>query len=292
MINLEWYRIFWHTAKAENLTRAADELHITQPSVSYALKQLEQALEVKLYHRLARGIQLTAEGEALLAYVEQSLQLLEAGKQQVQSMKQLDSGQIRIGASDSLIKHLLLPHLNAFHAAYPGVRIRLSRGKTLEVLQRLHDRLIDCAIVHMPIEDPRLNIRQLAQLETLFVAGEAYRHLQGRSMAPAELAALPLLMLSPGSSTRVCLEQWFATHGHTSAPDMELGSIELLAEFARLGYGAAFTARSFVQQELDAGTLFELRASVPLPWQGVALATRNDLPLSLAAERFIQLIFT
>ncbi|MBW7460722.1 LysR family transcriptional regulator, partial [Paenibacillus sepulcri] len=76
-LNMEWYRIFLHTAKVENLTKAAQQLHMTQPSVSYAIKQLEDSLDVKLFDRLSKGVKLTAEGAALLEYVEPSFALID-----------------------------------------------------------------------------------------------------------------------------------------------------------------------------------------------------------------------
>src|SRR5690606_3505113 len=89
--------------------------------------------------------------------------------------KQLNVGEIRIGASDSLIKHLLLPQLNTFHHQYPTIRIRLSRGKTPEITKRVKEGEIDFALVHMPIDDSELNIQTLVELEDIFVVGEAYQ---------------------------------------------------------------------------------------------------------------------
>lgn len=290
MFNLEWYRIFLHTAHKGNLTKAALELHITQPSVSYAIKQMEETLGLKLFHRLSKGVELTAEGRALLKYVEQSFTLLDAAQKHVQDLKQLTEGEIRIGASDSLIKHLLLPQLNLFHKEYPGIRIRLTHGKTPDITQRLIEGEIDCAIVHMPINDPQLSVQKLAMLEDCFVVGEAYRELAGRLLSVNDLAELPLLLLSPGSSTRVFVEQWFAVRGLSVKPDIELGSIDLLAEFARLGYGAAFITRSFVEEDLLNGKLFELRLAETLPPRSIGFAVRRDMQLSIATEHFVRIL--
>lgn len=290
MINLEWYRIFLVTARFLNLTKAAKELHITQPSVSYAIKQMEDALELKLFHRLSKGVELTEEGHALFEYVDKSFAMLDSAQKHLQNLKQLNEGEIRIGASDSLIKHLLLPYLNEFHKEYPGIRIRLSHGKTPEITQRLKEGEIDCAVFHMPVNDPQLNIQTLAVLEDCFVVGKDYKEMANRSHTAEELAEFPLILLSQGSSTRTFVEQWFATKGLMVKPDMELGSIDLLAEFARLGYGAAFISRSFVQEELNHGKLFELRLDDPLPPRNIGFAIRRDMHLSVAAEAFVRML--
>ncbi|WP_338555401.1 LysR family transcriptional regulator [Paenibacillus sp. KS-LC4] len=294
MFNLEWYRIFLHTARCKNLTRAAQELHITQPSVSYAIKQMEEALQLKLFHRLSKGVELTEEGRALQGYVEQSFSMLDSAQKHLHNMKLLSEGEIRIGASDSLIKHLLLPQLNDFHRDYPGIRIRLSHGKTPDITQRLREGEIDCAIIHLPINDYQLNVQTLAVLEDCFVVGEAYAELAHSSAANGaltmeQLAELPLLLLSSGSSTREFVEQWFAGKGQAVEPDIELGSIDLLAQFARLGYGAAFISRSFVQEELNNGKLYEVFVEEPLPPRSIGLAVRQDRKLSVAAERFVEM---
>ncbi|MDR6552654.1 LysR family transcriptional regulator [Paenibacillus qinlingensis] len=290
MMNLEWYRIFLHTAKCRNLTKAAQELHITQPSVSYAIKQIEETVGLKLFHRLSKGVELTEEGRTLFDYVEQSFALLQSGQKHLQNLKQLHQGELRIGASDSLIKHLLLPQLNSFHQQYPGIRIRLSHGKTNEITKRLKEGEIDCAIVHMPIEDPELSIHTLAVLEDCFVVGDAFQELAERKLTTKELAGLPLIFLSPGSSTRVFIEKWFAAKGFDVNPDIELGNIDLLSEFARLGYGVAFISKSFVLEELRSGILFELTIDEPLPPRSIGLAVRRDMKLSLAAEGFVEIL--
>ncbi|MFD0958115.1 LysR family transcriptional regulator [Paenibacillus chungangensis] len=290
MIQMEWYRMFLYTARKGNLTKAAEELLITQPSVSYGIKQMEEALGLRLFHRLSKGVQLTEEGRALLPYVEQAFSLLEAAERHANDLKRLEEGEIRIGASDSLIKHMLLPQLNQFHQEHPGIRIRLSHGKTPDIARRLKDGAIDCAIVHMPLNDTQLHIEPLAELEDCFVVGSRYRTYAGRMLSTEELAKLPLLFLSPGSSTRTHVESWFAAQGRAVKPDMELGSVDLLAEFAGQGYGAAFITRSFVDEELRSGKLFRLQLEQPLPSRGIGLAVRRDTALPLAAERFIEML--
>ncbi|WP_054955115.1 LysR family transcriptional regulator [Paenibacillus dakarensis] len=290
MINLEWYRIFLVTARYLNLTKAAKELHITQPSVSYAIKQMEAALGLKLFYRQSKGVELTEEGRALLHYVEQSFGLLDSAQKHLENLKQLNEGEIRIGASDSLIKHLLLPHLNTFHQNHPGIRIQLSHGKTPDITQRLKNGGIDCAVLHMPVDDPQLDIHVLAVLEDCFVVGKAFQELSKHPLTVKEISELPLILLSQGSSTRIFVEQWFAVKGLTVQPDIELGSIDLLAEFARLGYGAALISRSFVQEELRSGDLIELKLTEPLPPRSIGFAVRKDMHLSTAAESFVRML--
>ncbi|WP_054024749.1 LysR family transcriptional regulator [Bacillus sp. FJAT-28004] len=290
LMNMEWYRIFLHTAKLGNLTKAAQELHITQPSVSYAIKQLEAQLDVKLFDRLSKGVKLTPEGIEVLAYVEKSFTILQAGETQLQALKNLTAGELRIGASGPVIKHLLLPLLDTFHAEHPAVRIRLSQGKTSDIRNRLLAGQIDIGLVHLPLSDHDLVISHLTEIQDCFVVGESYRHLVDTPFTAQTLAKLPLLLLSEASSTRLFIEQWFALQGITPDADMELSSMDMLIEMAMRGYGAAFVTQSFVDQELDNKKLFQLQTIEPIPTRSVGFATRRNSSLPIIAKRFIELL--
>ncbi|MBO7748559.1 LysR family transcriptional regulator [Paenibacillus sp. MWE-103] len=287
-LHLEWYRIFLHTAKAGNLTKAAQELHVTQPSVSYAVKQLEEGLGVKLFDRLSKGVVLTPEGADLLQFVEQSLSLLEAGERKMAALSRHAAGELRIGSSGPIIKHLLLPPLDDLRAEFPDIEIRLYQGKTAEIAAWLKENRIDIGIVHLPVTDPALDVRPLAAIRDCFVAGPRYRHLAERPLAAAELAALPLLLLSAGSSTRVFAERWFAARGLEVDAAFELSSTDMLVEFARRGYGAAFVTREFVRTPLARGELFELRTADAVPERLVGLATRRGMSLPGIGQLFVE----
>jgi DNA-binding transcriptional LysR family regulator len=290
MFNLEWYRIFLHTAKTGNFTKAAQELFITQPSISYAIKQMEQALGLKMFNRNSKGVELTAEGQALLEYVEKSFLLLDEGEQKLQDLKQFNGGELRVGASDSLFKHLMLPVLDQFHQEFPKIRIRLSHGKTSEIAQRLKEGMIDCGIVHLPLVDPQLDVRPLTETQDCFVVGEAYREHTHFPLTAVELSEIPLLCLSQGSSTRLFMEWWFVAQGITVEVDIELGSIDLLVELAKRGFGAAFISRSFVSNELQAGSLFEIHTTEPIPVRSIGIAVRKSITLPLITTKFIDML--
>ncbi len=296
MNHLEWYRIFLYTAQTGNLTRAAEQLYITQPSVSYGIKQLEAALGLKLFHRLSKGVTLTAEGEVLLDYVKQAFALLETGERKMDALKQMTGGELRICASGSLFKYVLLPQLNAYRAAYPDIRVRLSQGKTSAIIRLLREAAIDCGIVHLPVVDlpavdPQIEIIRFADLQDTLIVGEAYEAYSASPLTAEQLANdLPLLLLSEGSSTRQYVEQWFAAQGVVIEADMELGSVDLLIEFARQGFGAAFIPRSYVTEEIAGGKLFELPTTAPIPPRQIGIAMRRDMPLSIAAGRLAELL--
>lgn len=290
MMNLEWYRIFLYTAKSGNLTRAAQELHITQPSVSYAIKQLEDGLGVKLFDRLSKGVSLTSEGLSLFEYVEKSFATLDSGEKKMASLKNHTSGELRIGASGPIIKHLLLSPLDKLRDRYPEIRIRLSQGKTADIQTRLKEGQIDLGFVHLPVVDLDLHLVPLTTIQDCFVVGPALGRLAERPVTTAELAGLPLLLLSKGSHTREFIERWFSSQGIAMEVDIELNSSEMLVELAQRGYGAAYVTRSFVQRDLQDGKLFELRTAEAIPDRTIGVATRRNSSLSLIADYFMSLV--
>lgn len=108
-VNLEYYRVFYHAAKCGSVTKAAAELSLSQPAVSQSIRQLENVLGMRLFVRSARGLTLTAEGKALYAYAEAGCSQFEAGEKNLLQMKNLEYGEITIGASDMTLRFFLLP---------------------------------------------------------------------------------------------------------------------------------------------------------------------------------------
>ncbi|HFL3236884.1 TPA: LysR family transcriptional regulator, partial [Clostridioides difficile] len=137
--NYELYKVFYWAAKTGSLTQAAKALYITQPSVSHAIKQLEDSFGLTLFYRTSKGVALTQEGASLYSYIEQSQILISMAEEKMAALKSLDSGELRMGGSDSLFKHYMLPFLEEFHTQYPGIKLHLSHGTTPEVITFLKE---------------------------------------------------------------------------------------------------------------------------------------------------------
>ncbi|WP_309120661.1 LysR family transcriptional regulator [Paenibacillus sp.] len=289
-INLEWYRVFSEAAKTGSLTGAAERLHITQPAVSHTLKQLETALGAALFFRTAKGVRLTAEGEALFGCVQQALGMVEAGERTVADMRQLTRGEVHIGASDTLCKHFLLPYLEKFHRDYPEIRIHVTNRTTPETIALLKEGAIDFGIVNLPAADPKVDFRGSASIRDILVGRPDDDAVAQAPLALEQLASYPLLMLEPGGSTRRFLDDFALRRGIRLRPEFELGSIDLLAQFASSGLGLAFVPRQYVEAELRDGRLVEIALDPPLPERRVGIATLRGVPLSTAAKRLLELL--
>lgn len=288
--NYELYKVFYWAAKTGSLTQAAKALYLTQPSVSHAIKQLEERVGLTLFYRNAKGVSLTQEGKILFSYIEQSQILISLAEEKMEALKSLESGELRIGGSDSLFKHYLLPYLEDFHVRYPGIKLHLKHGTTPEVISYLKEGRIDLGVVRMPIVDAQLEVTESTELQDCFVAGERYAELSGQTLTMEELMKYPIILFSRNSRVRMAINELFEKYGHELKPDIEVGSVDLLIEFARRGLGISYVTREFVAKELKEGSLFEVKLDVEIPPSKVGIMVMRNLPVSAAATKFIGMV--
>ena len=288
--NLELYRVFLTVAGSESFSAAARELFVSQAAVSQSVRQLEDALGARLFVRRARGVSLTEEGRQLLGYAEPALNLLQAGEERVQRMRQLLGGDLKIGAGDTISRYFLLPRLKRFHELYPAIHLHVTNRTSAETLELLRSGGVELALVNAPAEGEDLEMWECLTLHDVFVAGGVFRELKGRSLTRKELAEYPLVMLERLSSTRRQVDQCFLQSGVELSPEIELGAHDLLLDFARSGLGIASVIREFAQEPLSSGELFEVKLSEPLPERAVMLCRRRDMQPGPAAEKLMELL--
>ena len=148
--NLSLYRIFYTVARAGNISRAADELFISQPAVSKAIQKLEQAVGAPLFVRSSRGARLTEDGELLFSHVRSALQTLESAENQLRLRHELGMSQLRIGVSSTLCKYVLLPSLKDFVKLHPHLRVTIACQSTNHTLQMLEEGELDLGLTGKP----------------------------------------------------------------------------------------------------------------------------------------------
>ncbi|REK71840.1 LysR family transcriptional regulator [Paenibacillus paeoniae] len=288
MVNLELYRVFYYTAKAGSISKAAQQLHMAQPSASLAIKQLEDSLQTNLFHRTPRGVSLTSEGQTLFAYIEQAYELIMSAESKLDEVANLGGGEIRIAASVSVIQYVLMPHLERFHRQYPTINIKLSPGSTRACLKMLKEGKIDFCIVRLPIEDESLTTTSLLSIQDCFVAGEKYRHLSESPISLKELAAkYPLVVFPPHMTSRQAMDQLMASFGVTLTPKYEIGSLHVLIGLAQANLGLSYVVKEFVKKELEEGSLLEVKVKESIPRIDFGIVRMKHLAIPVAAQQFI-----
>lgn len=181
MVNLELYKVFYTVAKCGSLTKAAQELYISQPAVSQAIKQLEGQLGASLFNRTHKGMELSAVGGKLIySQVEEALTLLSEAEKKLTELKTVATGKIRIGATDSIFSHVIADKLAEFNEKYPSVKLELKSSTSPYTLSQLKEGKCDIAFINLPLEDDEVRFYgTVTHLNEVFVAGKKYTELDG-----------------------------------------------------------------------------------------------------------------
>ena len=273
-VKLELYRVFKEVAETGNISLAAKNLYISQSAVSQSVKQLETALQARLFARSPRGVSLTWEGQMLYQYVRSALGLLATGEDKLSQAQQLLLGTLTIGASDTVTSFFLTPFLETFHRQHPGIRLKIVSGRSAKVLSMLRSGAVDIAFASSPSE-PGLSTWSCFATHSVFVAGSGYDC---------------LILLERKASSRVFLEQYFLQDGITLTPEIELSSRSLLVSLAKIGLGVAGVTLEFVQDALLSGDIRLLKTDFTIPSRSVDMCTLQDVSPTAAASAFMEMV--
>lgn len=288
-VNLELYRVFYHAAREGSVSRTAQKLFISQPAVSQSLKLLEQKLGGSLFFRTSKGIRLTTEGEELFKYIEPAVNFISNGEKKFSEMRNLLSGEINIGASDMTCKYYLLTYLEEFHRSFPGVRLHITNGATPETISLLKRGSIDFGVISLPVdEDGSLMLSKCMEIQDCFIAGEKYKVLSERELSIKELCSYPVLLLERSTSTRKYIDNFSREQGCELNAEIELATSDLLVQFAKRELGISCVVRNFAEEELEKGTIFEIKLKEKIPPRSIAFVRLKNVLLSAAAERFVK----
>lgn len=289
--NLEYYKMFYYVAQLGSITLAAEKLCISQPAVSQAVRQLEQSLDSQLFLRTSKGVRLTREGEFFYGYVKTGLDNIWHGENMLRRMKDLDTGEVRIGASDMTLQFYLLPYLEKFHELYPGIKVTVSNGPTPETLRFLYDGKIDFGVVSTPFEAKSEVMRtDVKEIRNAFVAGDKFSYLKGKKLNYDILEELPCIFLEKNTSTRRFMDDYLAGHGVSVEPEFELSTSDMIVQFAMRNLGVGCVMSGFAEVELEKGNLVELEFLDEMPERHFSIITDSKTPVSPAGKRLLQLM--
>ena len=287
-INYELYKVFYYVAISLSFSEASRKLFISQSAVSQSIKVLEKKLNQKLFIRSTKRVQLTPEGEILFKHIEPAMNLIKQGENQLLEAHTLNGGQLRIGASDTICRYFLIDYLKRFHQDYPGVRIKVTNSTSMGCVELLEKGQADLIVCNYPNSrlGSHFRIRILKEFQDIFVANTDYFPVHTVQTKLQELLKYPILMLSQKSTTSEYLHEAFAAHNLKLLPEVELNSNDLLLDLARIGLGIACIP-DYMLKENDHLTPLSLKE--PLPKRQLVLAQHNNLSVSQAAERFIEI---
>ena len=286
--NLSLYYVFHTVAKKGSISHAAKELYISQPAISKSIQKLEDNLNTTLFKRSSRGVTLTADGEILFQHTRDAFDALEAGEEILARHHALGVDQLRIGVSTTLCKYILLPHLQRFIKAYPHVKISISCQSTYQTLTLLEENKIDIGLVGEPAIQKGFYFQPLQKIQDIFVTTTAYlEHLELRSGNSDLFQTATFMMLDEENITRQYINRVFLEHGVELSNILEVSTMDLLIEFAKIGMGVACVIQEFVQEELDCGDLITLPLGLTFPPRQIGFACRKNEQANPVIQHFL-----
>lgn len=291
-INFELYRVFYTVANTGNITKAAEQLMISQPAISKSIKNLEEELGGQLFIRTKRGVILTDEGREFYNYISRAMEYIYNAENKFKDLINLNTGTIKIGISSTLTKEFLTPYLEIFHSKYPKIDIQIVTNLSSELIPKLKNGLIDIIILNVIDEvfNKDINIVECRKIQDCFVVNSLYKDLIDKELSFKDLNDYPLILQSKGSNTRKFLDNIANTHNVVLKPIMELASYSLVVEFSKIGLGIGYVTKDYIKKELDNKELFVLNIKENIPKRSIGIATSKTHLPSFSAKKLIEII--
>ena len=291
-IDFELYRIFYVVANNGNITKASEELNISQPAVTKSIKNLEEQLGGTLFVRTKRGVILTEEGKEFYKYIKQAIEYINNAENKFTDLINLDTGSIRIGISTTLTKEFLLPYLEEFHEKYPKIDIQIDTNVSTELLSKLRNGLLDIVILHMIDKNysDDIEIIKCKKVTDCFAVNKKYKELIDKEFSINELSNYPLILQPKGSNTRKFLDDFARENNTVLNPTMELAGYTLVVEFTKIGLGIGYVNEDYSKTLFDNKELFKinLKEKIPSRYIGIALS-KNHIP-NFSTKKLIEII--
>lgn len=288
--NLNLYYIFYTVALHKNISGAAKELYISQPAISKAISKLEQSLDVILFHRSSRGVTLTMEGELLFTQVQTAFSAIRHGEEQLKKVNELGISQISIGVSITLCKYVLLPYLQQFVKDNPHIKVTITCHPTMETLRDIDNSVTDIGVVGIPSLPNGLTYIPFREIQDTFVTTDRYlENLKIRvgNDRKAILNNATFMMLNKENISRKYVDMYLSSHQITMDNIIEINTMDLLIELAKIDLGIACVIKDFVKDELDDHSLTEVSLGRAIPKRKLGLVYKDDTIMTNAMKKFI-----
>ena len=284
-VNLELYRIFYVVAKHKHMTKASEELHISQPAISQSIKKLEDQLGGTLFLRSNKGMELTEEGKMFYDYVKGALELINNAENEFTSFKDLSKGEIKIGCSTTLTKLVLLDALKKFHFDYPNINVDITNDLTSTLINDLKLGKLDFVIFNESnIKETNLDLKKVKELKQGFIYNPSFYKDETNNFE--DLNNYPLILQKEESNSRKLLDYIALKNNVKLVPKMEVVSQDLITEFVNIGLGVGFVIIDLAKKNFNG--LKELKINKKIPNINVYLATNKSISLTFASKTFIK----
>lgn len=286
--NWDLYKTFYQVAKYSSFSKAAEKLYITQPSISYAMKTLEDNLGIKLFYRNSNGVKLTSDGKELFNYVEKSYNLLLSGERNLKESKDFVHGKIAVGVQSHIGEFFLFPFVEKFHHDYPNIEINIISRNTEEMIGFLENNSIDFMIDTSPIKSVynNLNIIPLLELENCFISK---KEINKTCIELKKLNEYNLVLPVKRSTPRKELDYICEKNDAVLKPFMTIETTEMLINAVKKDMGIGYVIKQAVNKELKEHKLYEVKVKEKLPTIQLNLVYIDEY-LTHISKKFMKII--
>lgn len=295
--NLNLYYIFYTVAKCGNISTAAGQLFISQPAISKSISKLEQNLDTVLFTRSSRGVTLTMEGELLYKQVETAISAIRQGEQQLRRAYELGIGHLSIGVSTTLCRYVLLPYLQTFIHHNPHIKISISCQSSYQTIRALENGDIDIGLIGEPVRAGKLCFYPLKEIQDIFVTTKSYLENLKKRMDFSHTgnhesiySQATLILLDKNNLTRQYIDKYVNRNIIENDRLIEVTTMDLLIEFAKIDLGVACVISDFVKEELESGRLIRLKSPVSIPKRKIGFACHEDISSNQAITDFLEFV--
>lgn len=295
--SLNLYHIFHTVAQTGNISLAAKELYISQPAVSKSISRLEELLNTTLFYRSSRGVLLTAEGALLAEQLQKAFDSISYGEEQLRKINELGIGQITIGVSTTLCKYVLLPYLKRFTQENPHIRVSIACQPTMETVRNLQNGSIDIGLIGDVPDKKELIFQPVMEIQDEFITTERYLQnlstrlgVEQKQLFEKNNALLwkngTFLMLNGENISRRYIDSYLMEEKIELSQSIEISTMDLLIEFARIDMGIACVIGNFIEKEFDGRALTKLPLAVPIPKRKIGFAWKKQTVSAVSVQKF------
>jgi DNA-binding transcriptional LysR family regulator len=290
-VDLEALRSFYHVARERSFSRAARNLHISQPAMSVRIKQLEKELGERLFDRQRRGVALTEAGAVLYESAEKIFADVEEARVRLRELKQTGGGHVRVGCSDTVSLYILPPVLRRFRRRFPLAEITIRNAYSVDILDMLVRGELDFGIVTQPPGlDRRLEARAILEEPYVLACRKGDALLRRKQVPLSALDGQAMVALEPGTVTRDAIDRALRAAKARPRIVLETGNVEVQKLYAAEGFGCAILPQSAVavadRRRLEIRPL----KGAPLLKRRVAVVVSRDRYLSRASQALLGLV--
>ena len=279
--------VFLAIAHAQSFSRAAERIHLSQPTLSEHMKELEDELGVPLFIRHSRSVSLTEPGRVFEDYATRVVATLAAGRHAIAELDGLKRGSLVVGASTTPGTYVLPARIAKFREEYPGITVALRIANSRTVQERVRDGEVDLAVIGGHVLGPSERCIAAGILDELQLIVPPDYPIKDGVLSPARLARERLLIREEGSATRQATERALREAGVTLRPAMEMDHTETIKRAVMAGLGVAFVSRYAVEDEVRSGRLRALSVQRMKIRRHFHVIHDERRPLSASARAFI-----